>query len=71
MTTTGTTHKMGRDIEVGDVVDYTPAGFQIASFTEYDSPLIPTTGPGRIAHALNGSAMAIYDNHPMRVRTAS
>jgi hypothetical protein len=60
----------GADLRVGDVIDYTPQGFVIACFGPYDSPLIPTTGPGRIAYTADGRGMAVYDKHPVRVRTA-
>lgn len=70
MTTTRTTaHKMGRDITVGDVIDSGQDGILIAAFREYDSPLIPITGPGRIGYNASGVEIAVYDNHSMRVRT--
>jgi hypothetical protein len=59
----------GAEVAVGDCIDYTPAGWIVAYFTEYVSPLIPITGPGRIAHRSDGASMAVYDKHPVRLRT--
>lgn len=64
-------YRNGAELQVGDVIDYTAEGFQIVRWGEYDSPLIPITGPGRIGYDYQGNGMAIYDNHPVRVRVFS
>lgn len=63
-------HIPGSSLAVGDVIDYTPAGWLVARFTELDSPLCADLGPGRIAHRYDDAGMAIYDAYPVRVRVA-
>lgn len=64
-----TSYRRGSELVLGDVIDaFGTEGFQIVRWGEYDSPLIPITGPGRIGYNHRGDGMAIYDNHPMRIR---
>lgn len=53
-------HKFGREIVVGDVLAYTPAGFRVARFGPYDPP---TGGPGRIAYNHAGEGMVVFEDH--------
>ena len=58
----------GSEVRVGDVIDYGRDGWIVVRFAAYDSPLIPVTGPGRIAVNPSGDGFAVYDNHPVRMR---
>lgn len=61
----------GVDLGVGDVIDYSAEGFTVVRFGPYDSPLIPITGPGRIAYNHRGEGFAVYDQSPVRVLAAA
>lgn len=63
--------KVGQDVTVGDVLDYTSEGFQIVRFGEYNSPLIPITGPGRIAYNYRDDPIVVYDQHFVRLRISA